>query len=121
MSSLGTNKARLRGWIRVLVPVLLAVLLTGRAPAAQAPSAQITFVSVNGIWHDPVDNLPGSQPGDPVITNGTPTSSISWGQTSGSQSGYDFTTALPPPITFPGPASSFSFGTFSHRNFEVDS
>ena len=99
---------------------LLVVALTGRGSSAQSPPVQISFVSISGNWHDPVDNLPGSQPGDPVITNGTPTSSISWGQTSGTpQSGYDFTATLPPPITFPGP--SFSFGTFTHRNFAVNS
>ena len=111
MISRDRNNARAGGsWIRILVPALLVVALTGREPAAQSPPAQISFVSVSGNWHDPVDNLPGSQPGDPVITNGTPTSSISWGQTSGSQSGYDFTATLPPPLTFPGPAPSFLSG-----------
>jgi uncharacterized repeat protein (TIGR01451 family) len=77
-------------------------------------------VSVVGNWHDPLDNLPGSQPGDPVITNGDPTSSIVWGTTSGTpQSGYDFTATIPPPITFPGPVPNFSFGSFTHRNFTV--
>ncbi len=85
------------------IPLLLLLALVMGA-ASPAPAAQVSFVSISGIWHDPVDNLPGSQPGDPVITNGTPTSSISWGQTSGTpQSGYDFTAVLPPPITFPGP------------------
>ena len=123
MTSSGTNNLRVGySWIGILVPVLLVVALTWRGLAAQSPPVQISFVSVNGNWHDPVDNLPGSQPGDPVITNGTPTSSISWGQTSGTpQSGYDFTTTLPPPITFPGTVPSFSFGTFTHRNFEVNS
>jgi len=68
-----------------------------------------------------VDNLPGSQPGDPAITNGSPISSISWGTTSGAQSGYDFTATLPPPFTLPGPFPYFSLGTFTHRNFEVGS
>ena len=102
---------------RLGFPLLLLLALVMGA-ASPAPAAQVSFVSISGIWHDPVDNLPGSQPGDPVITNGTPTSSISWGQTSGTpQSGYDFTAVLPPPITFPG--QSFSFGTFTHRNFSV--
>jgi uncharacterized repeat protein (TIGR01451 family) len=88
-------------------------------PTGSASAAEITFVSVVGYWHDPVDNVPGSQPGDPVITNGDPVSSISWGTTSGSQSGYDFTANLPPPFTLPGPIPYFSLGTFTHRNFEV--
>ena len=86
-----------------------------------ASAAEITYVSVTGIWHDPMDNLPGSQPGDPVITNGIPTSIIRWGTTSGTpQSGYDFTATIPPPLTLPGPIPFFSLGTFTHRNFEVD-
>jgi len=121
MISSNTNKATARNlWIRILVAALLVVALTAGAAAAQSPPAQINFVSIAGYWHDPTDNLPGIQPGDPVITNGTPTSSISWGQTNGTpQSGYDFTAVLPPSTTFPGP--SFSFGTFTHRNFEVNS
>jgi uncharacterized repeat protein (TIGR01451 family) len=111
----------LRGWhgplsrrIVFAASLLAALVLTGTASAAE-----ITYTSVGGIWHDPVDNVPGSQPGDPVITNGTPTSSITWGTTSGSQSGYDFTAAIPPPFTLPGPIPFFSLGTFTHRNFEV--
>ena len=102
------------GFVQLLL-LLLALVTTGSASAAQ-----ITYVSINGIWHDPTDNLPGSQPGDPVITNGVPTSIIRWGTTSGTpQSGYDITSTLPPPQTFPGPAPLFSLGTFTHRNFEV--
>jgi uncharacterized repeat protein (TIGR01451 family) len=92
----------------------VALLLAGGASAAE-----ITYTSVTGVWHDPVDNLPGSQPGDPVITNGNPTSIIRWGDTTGSQSGYDFTATLPPPFTLPGPIPFFSLGNFTHRNFEV--
>ena len=112
----------LRGWhgllsrrIVLTASALAALVLTGSASAAE-----ITYTAVGGIWHDPVDNLPGSQPGDPVITNGTPTSIIRWGDTSGSQSGYDFTGTLPPPFTLPGPIPFFSLGSFTHRNFEVD-
>ena len=68
-----------------------------------------------------MDNLPGSQPGDPVITNGNPTSIIRWGDTNGTpQSGYDFTATIPPPFTLPGPIPFFSLGSFTHQNFEVD-
>lgn len=93
---------------------LVAPVLTETASAAT-----ITYVSVNGNWHDPTDNLPGNQPGDPVITNGSPTSIIRWGTTTGSQSGYDYTVSIPPPLTLPGPGPVFSLGTFTHRNFEV--
>ncbi|HET8696580.1 MAG TPA: THxN family PEP-CTERM protein, partial [Gammaproteobacteria bacterium] len=93
--------------------------LAALAPAGIASAAEITYVSISGTWHDAMDNMPGVQPGDPVITNGTPTSSISWGTTAGSQSGYDFTAVLPAPITFPGPGPGFSLGSFTHRNFEV--
>jgi uncharacterized repeat protein (TIGR01451 family) len=97
-----------------LVAALIALL-----PAASASAATITYQSVTAIWHTPVDNLPGSQPGDPVITNGNPTSIIRWGDTSGSQSGYDITVAVPPPFTLPGPIPFFSLGTFEHHNFVV--
>lgn len=103
----------------ILGALVLASLVL--APGGSAAAAEITFVSVSGTWHDPVDNVPGSQPGDPVITNGDPTSSISWGTTNGTpQSGYDFTATLPPPFTLPGQIPFFSLGTFTHRNFEVN-
>src|SRR5687767_3095936 len=102
-----------RGFAPLLL-LLLALFSTG------ASAAQITYVSINGIWHSPTDNVAGSQPGDPVITNGTPTSIVRWGTTSGTpQSGYDITTTLPPPQMFPGPAPLFTLGSFTHRNFEV--
>ncbi len=85
-----------------------ALLPAGRAAA----QAQITFTSAAAFWHDALDNVPGSQPGDPVITNGVPTSSISWGTTSGPQSGYDVSITIPDPQSFP-------VATFSHRNFPV--
>ena len=60
------------------------------------------------------------QAADPVITNGVPTSIIRWGTTSGTpQSGYDYTTTIPPPVTLPGTGPLFPLGTFTHRNFEV--
>src|SRR5688572_12771768 len=100
--------------VPLLTSALVALVLTGSASAAE-----ITYSTVTGSWRDPVDNLPGSQPGDPVIANGNPTSSITWGTTSGSQSGYDFTATIPPPFDLPGPIPFFSLGTFTHRNFEV--
>ena len=108
-------RATCRKWIVILLVVaLVAPLLTESASAAQ-----ITYQSVTGIWHDPMDNEPGSQPGDPVITNGNPTSIVRWGTTNGSQSGYDYTATVPPPFTLPGPIPFFSLGSFTHRNFEV--
>ena len=94
----------------------LALLLS----AGSVSAAEISYVSVTGNWHDPTDNVAGSQPGEPVITNGVPTSIVRWGVTSGSQSGYDYTATLPPPVTLPGPGPLFSLGTFTHQNFEVD-
>ena len=95
--------ARLGMVCRAGVRLLAALALLAFVPIGNASAAEITFVSVVGSWHDPVDTDPGSQPGDPVITNGNPTSSISWGTTAGSQSGYDFIATLPPPFTLPGP------------------
>ncbi len=85
-----------------------ALLPAGRAAAQDV----ITFTAAAANWHDAVDNVPGSQPGDPVITNGVPTSSISWGTTTGSQSGYDVSIEILDPLTFP-------VATFAHRNFPV--
>ena len=102
------------GWLAI------ALLAAVCAMPRSASAADITYSSVTGGWRDPVDNLPGSQPGDPVITNGNPTSIIRWGDTMGTpQSGYDFTATAPPPFTLPGPIPFFSLGTFTHRNFEV--
>ena len=78
--------------------------LVALLPAPSASAAEITYTSLTGSWHDPVDNVSGSQPGDPVITNGAPTSIIRWGDDT-PQSGYDFNAAdpLPPPFELPGP------------------
>ena len=113
-----TSRGRRTRWgSRVLaVLVLLGVSVV---PIASASAAEITIQSVIGYWHSPVDSMPGPQPGDPVITNGDPISSISWGSTSGSQSGYDFIATIPPPFDLPGTIPFFSMGTFQHRNFTV--
>jgi uncharacterized repeat protein (TIGR01451 family) len=104
--------------------IILGALLLASAvlvPTGSASAAEITFVSVVGSWRDPVDTVPGSQPGDPAIVNGDPISSISWGTTTGTpQSGYDFIATLPPPFDLPGAIPYFSLGTFQHRNFSVD-
>ena len=91
-----------------LILASVALLPTGSALAQN----QITFTSAVANWHSPTDDTPGSQPGDPVITNGVPTSSISWGTTTGPQSGYDVTVTLPDPTMFP-------VVVFAHRNFPV--
>ena len=101
--------------LSALVTVLLLLVFT-----ASASAAQITFVSVAGNWHDPTDNVPGNQPGQPTIVNGVPTSSINWGVTNGSQSGYDFSRTIPGAQTLPpAPTPFFPLGTFTHRNFPV--
>jgi len=105
--------------VRPAVACALLIASFASIPAGSALAAEITFVSVVGSWRDPVDSVAGSQPGDPVITNGDPISSISWGTTTGPQSGYDFIATLPPPFTLPGPIPYFSLGTFQHRNFAV--
>ena len=107
---------------RSLTARRIALLLCAMVAFAANPAnaAQITYVSVTGNWHDPTDNVPGTQAADPVITNGVPTSIIRWGTTSGTpQSGYDYTTTTPPPVTLPGTGPLFPLGTFTHRNFEV--
>jgi large repetitive protein len=102
-------------WVAALI-ALLATLVA--SPSASA--AEITYTSLTGSWHDPVDNVPGVQAGDPVITNGVPTSIIRWGNDT-PQSGYDFNAAdpLPPPFQLPGPLPFFSLGSFVHHNFVV--
>src|SRR3954469_3156105 len=101
--------------LSALVVALLLLIFT-----ASASAAQITFVSVAGNWHDPTDNLAGSQPGEPTIVNGVPISRVNWGVTSGSQSGYDFSRTIPGTQTLPpAPTPFFPLGTFTHRNFPV--
>jgi hypothetical protein len=103
--------------IAILLLALIALLPTGSALAAQ-----ITIQSLTGIWHDPTANIgsPGN-PGYPVITNGSPTSIVRWGDDT-PQSGYDFNAAnpLPPPFQLPGTLPFFSHGSFVHQNLVVD-
>ena len=114
-------QANLKTLRRALVLSALVAALVALLPAPSASAAEITYTSLTGSWHDPVDNVPGSQPGDPVITNGAPTSIIRWGDDT-PQSGYDFNAAdpLPPPFQLPGPLPFFSLGSFVHHNFAVD-
>ena len=41
--------------------LLLVVACAAFLPAGSALAAEITILSVNGSWYDPVDNMPGSQ------------------------------------------------------------
>src|SRR5262245_58696752 len=96
---------------RLLKSSLILVLLSAIATGASA--AQISFVSVTGDWHNPVYSQTNGQSS---ITNGNPTSSISWGGTV-SQSGYDFTKNTPGTQTLPpAPTPLFPLGSFTHRN-----
>ena len=95
---------------RALFAVLFLALLV-LLPSASAAQV-LTFNSAAAFWSDAQDNVPGSQPGDPVITNGVPTSSISWGEAA-IQSGYDVTITIPDPTQFP-------VADFTHRNFPVN-
>ena len=111
------NRRTLRSALVLSALAALVALL----PAPSASAAEITYTSLTGSWHDPVDNVPGGpDPGDPVITNGAPTSIIRWGDDT-PQSGYDFNAAnpLPPPFQLPGPLPFFSLGSFVHHNFVV--
>ncbi len=70
--------------------------------------AQSSVTSISGIWTD-VDGGRNVQ--------GIGTSSISWGYTNGSQSGYIFEpTSVAFPIEFGTP---FELGTFTHNNFPI--
>jgi len=89
--------------------VLFALLFLS-LPSSSA-AQQITFTSASASWRDAQDNVPGSQPGEPVITNGVPTSSVSWGGAT-PQSGYDVTITIPDPMSPP-------VADFAHRNFTV--
>lgn len=106
-------------WIAILLFALVALV-----PTEKASAAEITYQSVTGIWHSPADdNDPGSEPNDPAITNGTPTSIVRWGTPSNptnSQSSYEFTGSVPPPFELPGTIPFFSLGSFTHQNFAVN-
>lgn len=75
-------------------------------------SAMATTVidTIQGNWVDPVGGA------SVVINNGSPTSSIDWGEDFSAPSGYDFTAEATP---INNPASPFKVGTFVHRNQEI--
>ncbi len=123
MTPTGRNKTQAGGrWMRLpLLAFALSSALILPALTGSVWAATVTFDSVVGRFHSPTDNVPGSQPNDPNITNGVPTSSVTWGTPTGTgqQSGYDFTATPPPPLMLPGPIPFFSLGSFTHRNWEV--
>jgi uncharacterized repeat protein (TIGR01451 family) len=99
------------GKLNSTIAVVLLAIAAFSLPADRASAQAITFSSASASWRDAQDNVPGNQPGDPVITNGVPTSSISWGGAT-PQSGYDVTITIPDPTQFP-------VADFTHRNFPV--
>ena len=63
----GTSATRRTLARRFLALVAMAVIASGAlVPTGSAFAAEITFVSVVGYWRDPVDTIPGVQPGDPL-------------------------------------------------------
>jgi uncharacterized repeat protein (TIGR01451 family) len=104
------GKKGVRTLARALGALFAMLFISLPSPSA---AQQITFTSASASWRDAQDNLPGSQSGDPVITNGVPTSSVSWGGAT-PQSGYDVTITIPDPMAFP-------VADFTHRNFTVPS
>lgn len=84
-----------------------------------ATSASATLIDVDlvtGAWQNPVP-VAGI-----TISNGIPTSIISWGDPvadEGAQSGYVFTSEVPPSVSVivpPSPSGWFDFGNFTHNN-----
>lgn len=89
----------------------VSALALAAALGSGASAASLTINSVSGVWQN---DLP-----DPAVT-GEGTSSLRWGIpiTLSGRSGYDFAGAAPPALTVPD-GSSFSLGTFTHRNFPI--
>jgi hypothetical protein len=84
--------------------LLLATAMLLAATSAQA--ATVTVTSVSGVWSDV----------DPNVATGVGTTSIRWGQSTGSgQSGYDFVSNVPPPQVL-GNGQQFDLATFTHIN-----
>jgi len=99
-----------------LVAASLAALAF--APAA-ASASTVEINSIVGAWQFAVPPPP-----DTTITNGNPTSIISWGVPAApntQQSAYHFTAAgnLSIPVNPPPDSGPVQFGTFSHLNFPI--
>ena len=82
--------------------------------AASASAATITINDVDGFWQNP----------NPVagitILNGDPTSTISWGTTTGQKSSYQFTSQVPGPSVVVPPTSAWlDLGDFAHNNYPI--
>src|SRR5262245_9012292 len=85
---------------RALCALLLALPIVMLGAQRAAAQDVVTFTSAVATWHDAVANTNGTP--QPSIVNGAPTtnatpttSSVSWGTTTGSQSGYDVSMAIP--------------------------
>jgi hypothetical protein len=90
--------------MKKLQGLLAGVALLASVGAGQA--ATVTVSSVTGVWSDV----------DPNVATGVGTTSIRWGQSTGSgQSGYDFVSNVPPPQVL-GNGDQFNLATFTHIN-----
>ncbi|MCE5261897.1 MAG: THxN family PEP-CTERM protein [Deltaproteobacteria bacterium] len=80
--------------------------------------ADLTVNSVVGSWANA--QPAGSSPGDPVIANGNPLSTVRWGIPvyPQHQSGYDFL-AVTTPFNAVVDGTAFGLGTFTHHNYPV--
>src|SRR5215471_11608064 len=100
-----------------LVAASLATLAFASAPASATVTVEIN--DIVGSWQFAVPPPPNT-----TITNGNPTSIISWGNPAApntNQSAYHFTSAADLSITLLPPVNSGPelFGTFAHLNFPI--
>lgn len=99
--------------------MLKAKILTSSALALvmMAGAAQAAMVTLSNLQVQWVDTTGGVNV-TPTPTAAAGTSSISWGTTTGPQSGYDFAVESPAPGPFVVPPSTgaFELGVFTHRN-----
>ncbi len=98
------------------------------ALAINSFGAVITNVTITGLFHNPTDDTPGVQVGDPAVSpaGAAAVTTVSWGVPPGvgnPQSNYQFSATNPagsinvnPPAVTP----FFTLGTFTHNNFVVD-
>ena len=103
------------------------------ALAINSFGAVITNVTITALFHNPTDDTPGVQVGDPAVTpaGAGSVTTVSWGVPPGAlgQSNYRFAAINQPavpniggPINVNPPAVTpyFTLGTFTHNNFVVD-
>jgi hypothetical protein len=89
--------------------VIVAALILC-APVSATPFA---ITSVVAEFVNPVPDSPGV-----TIDNSSDPITIRWG-VGADQSGYDFDSAVPPPIEGETPAGTLLLGTFVHQNFPI--